>query len=157
MPIAPPSPGRLIIRKVGVLGAGTMGARIAAHIANAGIPVVLLDIVPLGVAADAPSSERSKLAFAAIESLKKSKPAAFYTNDSARLLTPGNFDDDMEHLAACEWIIEAVAEDLQIKRSLYERVLRYKHPSAILTTNTSGLPVSSLAKALPDEQQSIFF
>ena len=157
MPIAPPSPGRLIIRKVGVLGAGTMGSRIAAHIANAGIPVVLLDIVPPGIAADAPVLERSKLALSAIESLKKMKPAAFYTNDSARLLTPGNFDDDMGYLANCEWIIEAVAEDLQIKRSVYERILHYKHPNAILTTNTSGIPVSSLAKVLPDEQQSIFF
>lgn len=157
MPIAPPSSGRLIIRKVGVLGAGTMGSRIAAHVANAGIPVVLLDIVPPGVASDAPSWERSKLALSAIELLKKSKPPAFYTNDSAILLTAGNIDDDMGQLADCEWIIEAVAEDLQVKHSLYERILRHKRPNAILTTNTSGLPISTLAKALPDEQRLNFF
>jgi 3-hydroxyacyl-CoA dehydrogenase len=134
-----------------------MGSRIAAHIANAGIPIVLLDIVPSGVIATASTQERSKFSLAAIESLRKAKPAAFYTNDSSRLLTPGNFDDDMPQLADCDWIIEAVAEDLAIKHALYARVLQHKRPTAILTTNTSGLPVSSLATGIPDEQRQIFF
>ena len=77
------------IRKVAILGAGTMGSRIAAHIANAGLPVVLLDIVPPGTAEDAPKAERNRFALSAVDALKKAKPAAFYANDSARLITRG--------------------------------------------------------------------
>ena len=83
------------IRKVAVLGAGTMGSRIAAHLANAGLPVVLLDIVPAGMAADAPKAERNKFVLASLDGLKKSKPTAFYSGDAARLLTLGNFEDDL--------------------------------------------------------------
>src|SRR5580692_7521888 len=97
-------PGRRQIAKIAVLGAGTMGSRIAAHIANAGVPVVLLDIVPPGTAVDAPKSERNKFVLAALDGLKKSKPAAFYTPDSARLITLGNFDDDLALVADCDWI-----------------------------------------------------
>src|SRR5580700_1154954 len=87
------------IRRVAVLGAGTMGSRIAAHIANAGVPVVLLDIVPPGTAADAPSAIRNKFVLGALDGLKKSKPAAFFTPDAARLITLGNFDDDLALIA----------------------------------------------------------
>src|SRR5271163_4978115 len=97
------------ISKVAVLGAGTMGSRIAAHIANAGVPVVLLDIVPPGTAPDAPRATRNKFALGALEGLKKAKPASFYSADVARLITPGNFDDDMAQIASCDWIIEVVA------------------------------------------------
>src|SRR5580698_5746187 len=83
------------IRKVAVLGAGTMGSRIAAHMTNAGLPVVLLDIVPQGTEANAPKQERNKIVLAALDGLKKSKPAAFYSPESARLITIGNFDDDL--------------------------------------------------------------
>src|SRR3982751_4897122 len=82
------------VRKAAVLGAGTMGSRIAAHIANAGLPVVLLDIVPPGSDAMAPRQERNKIALGAVEGLKKAKPAALYAVDSLRLITSGNFDDD---------------------------------------------------------------
>lgn len=145
------------IRKVAVLGAGTMGSRIAAHIANAGLPVVLLDIVPPGVDAAAQKQERSKIALSAIDALKKAKPAAFYVTDSASLITPGNFEDDMALVADCDWIIEAVAEDLAIKHALYERVLEHRRADAILTTNTSGLPIASLAAALPADVKPLFF
>src|SRR5258708_19206466 len=84
-----------LIRRVAVLGAGTMGSRIAAHIANAGVPVVLLDIVPPNTPADAGPAARNKLVLAALEGLKKSKPAAFFVPGSARLVRPGNFDDDL--------------------------------------------------------------
>src|SRR5260370_34158227 len=97
------------IRKIAILGAGTMGSRIAAHITNAGLPVVLLDIVPPGTAADAPKAERNKFVLSALDGLKKAKPAAFYTPESARLLTLGNFDDDLALIADCDWIIEDVA------------------------------------------------
>jgi len=144
------------IRKVAVLGAGTMGSRIAAHIANAGLPVVLLDIVPPEVEAGAAKSERSRFALAALESLKKSRPAAFYAADSARLITTGNFEDDMAQIADCDWILEAVAENLEIKHGLYAKVLQHRRADAVLTTNTSGLPIASLAEALPPNVKPLF-
>ena len=112
------------ITRVAVLGAGTMGSRIAAHCANAGVPAVLLDIVPPGTAADAPKAERNKFVLAAMEGLKKSRPAAFFSAASAKLLTIGNFDDDMALIANCDWIIEVVAENLEIKRNLLAKVMR---------------------------------
>lgn len=151
------SVARRLIRKIAVLGAGTMGSRIAAHIANAGLPVVLLDIVPSGVTSDAPKQERNKVVLSALEALKKSRPAAFYTPDAARLLTLGNFDDDLSLLADCDWIIEAVAEDLEIKRSLLSKVQKYLRPDAILTTNTSGLLIADIAVSLPAELKPHFF
>ena len=134
-----------------------MGSRIAAHIANAGLPVVLLDIVPPGVNASAPKQERNKIVMAALDGLKKAKPAAFYAIESARLITPGNFDDDMALIADCDWIIEAVAENLEIKHALYAKVMQYQRANAIMTTNTSGLPIASLADGLPDQVKPPFF
>jgi 3-hydroxyacyl-CoA dehydrogenase len=145
------------IRKAAVLGAGTMGSRIAAHIANAGVPVVLLDIVPPGIDGSATKTERNKFSLSAMDSLKKSKPAAFYTNDSAKLIAVGNFDDDMAQIADCDWIIEAVAESLEIKHALYAKVLQHRRANAVFTTNTSGLPIASLAEVLPAEVKPFFF
>src|SRR5579863_1252052 len=96
------------INKVAVLGAGTMGARIAAHFANAGVPSYLLDIVP----ADAAGPARNKIAAAGLDAAKKSKPAAFMDVSLARLVTVGNFEDDLKKLADVDWIIEAVVENL---------------------------------------------
>ena len=134
-----------------------MGSRIAAHIANAGLPVVLLDIVPPGVNASAPKQERNKIVMAALDGLKKAKPAAFYAIESARLITLGNFDDDLALIADCDWIIEAVAENLEIKHALYAKVMQYRRANAIMTTNTSGLPIASLADGLPDQVKPLFF
>ncbi|SFS18520.1 3-hydroxyacyl-CoA dehydrogenase [Granulicella pectinivorans] len=145
------------IRKVAVLGAGTMGSRIAAHIANAGVPVVLLDIVPPGTAADASKPERNKIVLGALDGLKKSKPAAFYTPDSARLITLGNFDDDMALIADCDWIIEVVAENLAIKRGLLEKVQVHRKPGSIITSNTSGLPIADIVAGFPDDLRHHWF
>lgn len=145
------------IRKVAVLGAGTMGSRIAAHLANAGLPVVLLDIVPPGTAADAPKSERDQFVLAAMEGLKKSKPAAFYAPESARLMTVGNFEDDLKLVGDCDWIIEVVAENLGIKQALLAEVEKYRRPGAMVTTNTSGIPVASIAAGLSEETRRHFF
>jgi 3-hydroxyacyl-CoA dehydrogenase len=134
-----------------------MGSRIAAHIANAGIPVVLLDIVPPGMPADAAFSTKNKLALAAMDGLKKAKPPAFYANDSARLITPGNFDDDLNLIADCDWIIEAVAENPDIKRTLLSRVEQHRKPDTIVTTNTSGLPVVSIVEGMPSELRHNWF
>jgi 3-hydroxyacyl-CoA dehydrogenase len=98
------------IHKVAILGAGTMGARIAAHFANAGIPSYLFDIVPPD--ADAPA--RNKIAEAGLTGAKKSQPAAFMDSSLARLITIGNFEDDLKKLAEADWIIEAVVENLEI-------------------------------------------
>ncbi len=98
------------IEKVAVLGAGTMGSRVAAHLANAGIPSYLLDIVPPDAGADAKA--RNKFAEGGLESSRKSKPAAFFEPALARLVTPGNFDDNLSWLAECDWVIEAVIENL---------------------------------------------
>ena len=145
------------IRKVAVLGAGTMGSRIAAHITNAGVPVVLLDIVAPGTVADAGAVARNKLVLAAIDGLKKAKPAAFYAADSARLITPGNFEDDLKLLADCDWIVEAVAENLEIKRALLAKVAEQRKAGAIVTTNTSGLPVTSIVEGMPGEFRRHWF
>ncbi|MFZ0543312.1 MAG: 3-hydroxyacyl-CoA dehydrogenase NAD-binding domain-containing protein, partial [Candidatus Sulfotelmatobacter sp.] len=100
------------INKVAILGAGTMGARIAAHFANAGVPSYLLDIVPGDIAPGANSAARNKVAAAGLDAAKKSKPAAFMDASLARLVTVGNFDDDLKKLAEVDWIIEAVVENL---------------------------------------------
>src|SRR5271163_3993090 len=108
----------MLVRRAAVLGAGTMGSRIAAHLANAGIPTFLLDLVPK----DESAERRNKLAVSALEALAKSKPAAFFESSAAALITPGNFDDDLPRLAQCDWVIEAVAENLAIKTALLARV-----------------------------------
>src|SRR5215471_16386251 len=100
------------IRKVAVLGAGTMGARIAAHFANAGVPSYLFDIVP----PDADPSARNKFAAAGLEAARKSKPAAFFESSLSELVTIGNFEDDLKNLSDADWIIEAVLENLDVKR-----------------------------------------
>ncbi len=134
-----------LIRKAAVLGAGNMGSRIAAHLANAGIPVVLLDIVPAKAAAG-DKAARNAIVTAALEGLKKSKPAAFFDPSNIRLIQPGNFEDHLELLRDCDWIIEAVAENLEIKRALLEKVSLFRRADAIITTNTSGLPISQIAE-----------
>ena len=139
-----------VIRKAAVLGAGTMGSRIAAHLANAGLPVVLLDI-------PAPGGARSAIASQALDALKKSKPAAFYDPAYAAHVSVGNFDDDLALLADCDWVIEAVTENLAIKQALLERVVPHLKRDAILTTNTSGLPVASIAAKLPEPVRRRWF
>ena len=141
------------IEKAVVLGAGTMGARIAAHFANAGLPCVLLDIVPPGVAADAPAEARNKIVRAGLDGARKSKPAAFFTAGLADRIAVGNFDDDLARCAEADWIIEVVAENLEIKKNLLVRVAQFRKPGAIVTTNTSGLPVHLIAEGLPEEFQ----
>jgi 3-hydroxyacyl-CoA dehydrogenase len=141
------------INKVAILGAGTMGARIAAHFANAGVPSYLFDIVPPD--ADAPA--RNKIAAAGLDAAKKSKPAAFMEPSLARLVTVGNFEDDLKKLADVDWIIEAVVENLEIKRTLLRRVEPIRKPGTIVTTNTSGLPVGKIAEGFSNEFRWAWF
>jgi 3-hydroxyacyl-CoA dehydrogenase len=141
------------IEKAVVLGAGTMGARIAAHFANAGLPCILLDIVPPGVAQDAPVDARNKMVRAGLEAAKRAKPAAFFTASLAERIAIGNFDDDLGRCAEADWVIEVVAENLEIKKNLLARVAQFRKPGAIVTTNTSGLPVHLIAEGMSEEFQ----
>ena len=141
------------IHKVAILGAGTMGSRIAAHLANAGIPSLLLDIVPPG----ADASSRNKIAVAGLETARKAKPAAFFESPLASLVTPGNFEDDLKRVAEVDWIIEVVVEDLEIKRTLLRKVEQLRKPGTIITTNTSGLPVAKIAEGFSDDFRRSWF
>src|ERR1039457_4690130 len=141
------------IHKVAVLGAGTMGARIAAHFANAGVPSLLLDMVP----PDADGPPRNKFAAAGLDGARKSKPAAFFEASLSRLVTVGNFDDDLKRLADVDWIIEAIVENLEIKRSLLKKVEAVRKPGTIVTTNTSGLPVAKIAEGFSEDFRRSWF
>jgi 3-hydroxyacyl-CoA dehydrogenase len=133
------------LRRVAVLGAGTMGARIAAHFANAGIPAVLLDIVVPG------QPDRNAAAKRGIENAAKQKPAGFFTDAAMALVTRGNFDDDLGKVSECDWIIEAVTENLEIKRALWQRVEPLRKPEAVVSTNTSGIPLAQISEGFSSD------
>ena len=132
------------IRRVAVLGAGVMGSGIAAHCANAGIPVVLLDIVPPKAPADAPKSVRDSFATGALDKLRKSKPAAFTHQRNALLITTGNFDDDLDKVKDCDLIVEAIIERLDLKQALFAKLEALMAPHAVIASNTSGLRIADL-------------
>jgi 3-hydroxyacyl-CoA dehydrogenase len=138
------------IKKVAVLGAGVMGANIAAHIANAGIPVMLLDIPQSGF------GKKNALAEGAIEKMLKADPAPFMLKKNADLITPGNIEGDLDKLKEVDWIIEAVIEKLDIKQDLYKKLEKIKKPEAIISSNTSTLPLAKLVEGLSDEFQKNF-
>src|SRR6202049_4620517 len=141
------------INKVAILGAGTMGARIAAHFANAGVPSYLLDIVP----PDADGPARNKIAAAGLDAAKKSKPAAFMEPSLARLVSIGNFEDHLKDLADVDGIIEPIVENLEIKQSLLKQVEAIRKPGTIVPTNTSGLPVAKIAAGFSDDFRRSWF
>jgi len=152
------------IEKAAVLGAGTMGAQIAAHLANARIPTLLLDIVPgelteeeksKGLTLDSKQA-RNRIARTGLEAAKKAKPAAFLTPEVASLVTIGNFDDDLAKLKDCDLIIEAVVENLEIKRKLYERVEQHRRPGSVIASNTSGIPIHLLAEGRSEDFRAHF-
>lgn len=140
------------IRKVGVLGAGVMGSGIAAHLANASIDVVLLDILPPGLS-DADATNRAKrntFAQRGLDGALKAKPAAFFHPSRARHITVGNFDDDFELLADCDLVIEAIIEKLEIKRELFSRLEGALKQGTIVASNTSGLPIAEMVEGRSD-------
>ena len=128
------------IQRVAVLGAGAMGARIAAHFANAGIPSVLLDIVAPG------QPNRNAAALKGIENAARQRPGGFFVDSSSALITPGNFEDDLGRVADCDWILEAVTENLEIKRTLWKKIEPLRQPHTIVSTNTSGIPLSQISE-----------
>src|SRR5688572_8465883 len=133
-----------MIRKVAVLGAGTMGAQIAGHVANAGLRVLLFDV----------SKEQ---VMGALKALEKSSPAALFVPERVRLIEAGSFDKDLARIQEADWIIEAIVEDPQIKKALLEKVDAVRRPSTIVTTNTSGLSVASLAKDRSEDFREHWF
>jgi 3-hydroxyacyl-CoA dehydrogenase len=152
------------IEKATVLGAGTMGAQIAAHLANAGVPTLLLDIAPRELTAEEQAKGlsldskevRNRIARAGLEAAKKARPAAFFTPETAALVSIGNFEDDLPKLKDCDLIIEAVVENLDIKRSLYERVDQHRRLGSVVASNTSGIPIRQLAEGRSEDFRAHF-
>ena len=132
------------IQKVAVLGSGVMGSGIAAHIANAGIPVILLDIVPGG------ATNRNILAEGAIEKQLAAKPPGFTHKKKAKLVTTGNLEDNLDLLKDADWIIEVVLEKLEVKQDVYRKVDAVRKKGSVVSSNTSTLPLHVLVKGMPD-------
>jgi 3-hydroxyacyl-CoA dehydrogenase len=145
------------IHRAAVIGAGTMGAGIAAHLANAGIPVALLDIVPKMLTPDEERkgltlqnrAVRNRIVQGGLDRALQAKPASFFTHEHAQLVSVGNVEDDFEILRDVDWIIEVIIENIDLKRSLMERIDSVRSPYTIVSTNTSGIPVTSIAKCGP--------
>jgi 3-hydroxyacyl-CoA dehydrogenase len=154
----------LRIEKAAVLGAGTMGAQIAAHLANAGIPTLLLDVVPKEPTPDEAArgltleskEVRDRFARAGLEAARKAKPAAFFREGAAALVSTCNFEDDLARLKDCDIIIEAVVENLEIKRGLFERVERVRKPGSVVASNTSGIPIRQIAEGFSEDFRAHF-
>src|SRR5688572_24259467 len=132
------------IKKVAVLGAGVMGSGIAAHCANAGIPVLLLDI-------------ETKFASGALEKALKQKPAPFFHPRNAALIEVGNFGEHLARIAECDWVVEVVKEDLGVKKALFEKVDKARKPGTLITSNTSGIPLKLLVEGRSDDFKKNFF
>jgi 3-hydroxyacyl-CoA dehydrogenase len=132
------------VRKVCVIGAGTMGAGIAAQVANAGVPVLLLDIVPKE------GSNRNAIAEGAVAKMLKADPAPFMSKAAAKLIETGNIDDDLGRVAECDWIVEAIIERLDIKQGLYEKLEKVRKPGTAVSSNTSTIPLAKLVEGRSD-------
>ena len=145
-----------IIKKVAVLGSGVMGSRIAAHFAGIGLQVLLLDIVPKDVPAEAKPSERNKIVNDALAAAIKSNPSPVYHKDVIKKITTGNFSDNMKDIATADWIIEVVVERLDIKQSIFTEVEKYRKPGTLITSNTSGIPIHLMAEGRSDDFRKHF-
>jgi 3-hydroxyacyl-CoA dehydrogenase len=141
------------IKKAAVLGAGVMGANIAAHLTNAGIECYLLDIIPFELTEDDKKKGltekspawRNRFAANGLAGATKSKPASFYAKSNASMVTIGNFEDDLSKLADCDWVCEVVVENLKIKQELFAKVEKVIKPTCVVSTNTSGLPIKDIS------------
>lgn len=152
------------INKVAVLGSGIMGSRIACHFANAGIPALLLDIIPRelnekersrGLSLQDPAV-RNRIVNESLQHAIKSSPSPVYSPDVVRLITTGNLDDNLADIAGCDWVIEAVAENLDIKRAVYDGVEKYRRAGTLVTSNTSGIPIHLMADGRSEDFKKHF-
>ncbi|MDR2331645.1 MAG: 3-hydroxyacyl-CoA dehydrogenase family protein, partial [Comamonas sp.] len=140
---------RFVVKKVAVLGAGVMGAQIAAHLVNVRVPVVLFDL-------PAKEGPKSAIAQKAIANLKKLKPSPLGVAAEADLITPANYEEHLAQLKDCDLVIEAIAERMDWKRDLYHQIAPFVAPHAILASNTSGLSITALSEALPEQLRHRF-
>jgi len=138
------------IRKVAVIGAGVMGAGIAAQIANAGTPVLLLDIVKPGLA------DRNAVAAGAVAKMQKTEPAPFMSKDAVKLVEVGNIEDDLGKLAECDWVVEAIIERLDLKQDLYRKIDAVRRPGTAVSSNTSTIPLADLVRGMSEGFQQDF-
>ncbi|MFK7953261.1 MAG: 3-hydroxyacyl-CoA dehydrogenase/enoyl-CoA hydratase family protein, partial [Ekhidna sp.] len=146
------------IKKAAVLGSGIMGSRIACHFANIGVEVLLLDIVPRDLSdeeKDKPAA-RNKLVNGALQTAIKTNPSPLYNKSKAKLISTGNFDDDLAKIKDVDWIIEVVVENLEIKKSLFEKVEQHRTPGTLITSNTSGIPIHLMLDGRSDDFQKHF-
>ncbi len=145
-----------IIKKVAVLGSGVMGSRIACHFAGVGLQVLLLDIMPKDLSADAKPADRNKIVNDALAAAIKSNPSPVYTPDVAKKIKTGNFTDNMKDIADCDWVIEVVVERLDIKQSVFTEVEKYRKPGTLITSNTSGIPIHLMTEGRSDDFKKHF-
>ena len=139
------------IQKVAVLGSGIMGTGIACHLANVGLQVLMLDILPSD-----PKAGRNSVGEGSLKAALKAKPAPLYDNDFAKRIAIGNLEDDLPKINQCDWIIEVIVERLDIKQQLFEKVEQYRKPSTLISSNTSGIPISLLAQGRSEDFKSHF-
>src|SRR5213592_4840019 len=155
----------LTIRKAAVIGAGNMGAQIAAHLANVGIPSLLMDVPPTELTPDEQQrgmaltdrAVRNRVTKALFERARKLSPAPFFIPESASLITLGNVEDDLAAVRDADWIIEAVLELMDLKRDIHAKIAAHARPDAIVTTNTSGLSINGMSESLPRDYRRRFF
>jgi 3-hydroxyacyl-CoA dehydrogenase len=149
----------LKIKRAAVLGAGVMGSGIASHLAGVGIKTLLLDIVPpnLSEAEKGQRAARNRFPASALEKAVKAKPPIFYNTDDAALIEVGNFEDDLGRIGDCDWIVEAVTENIEIKRALFAKVDAARKPGSVITSNTSGLSIRSMTEGRSDDFTRCFF
>jgi 3-hydroxyacyl-CoA dehydrogenase len=152
------------IKKVAVLGSGVMGSAIACHFANIGLEVLMLDIVPRepnekeqakGLSTEHPAV-RNRIVNEALKFSLKSKPSPIYKKDFSSRIATGNFDDDLHKIAACDWVIEVIIENLNIKKSLFEKVEQHRTPGTLITSNTSGIPIHMMLEGRSEDFQKHF-
>ena len=132
------------VKRAAVIGAGTMGSGIASHLANAGVPVVLLDIVPEG------AEDRDAVARSGVDRAKRAVPPAFVHEDRAALIETGNIEDHLHRVAEADWIAEAVVERLDVKQALYRRLEAVRKPGSMVSSNTSTIPLAMLTEGMPE-------
>ena len=144
------------IKKVAILGSGVMGSRIACHFAGIGVNVLLLDMVPKEATESTKAAERNKLVNDALQAALKSNPSPVYTKATAKKITTGNFDDNLQDIAGVDWIIEVVVERLDIKQMMYEKIEKYRKPGTLVTSNTSGIPIHLMAEGRSEDFKKHF-
>ena len=152
------------IKKIAVLGSGIMGSRIACHFANIGLEVLLLDITPQelndeekkrGYSLDNPAV-KNRIVNSALASTVKSKPSPLYRKENVKFIQTGNFDDDLDKISSSDWIIEAIVENLEIKKTLFEKVDKARKPGTLISSNTSGIPINLMIEGRSEDFQNHF-